>query len=147
MLFSLAYQSEYRSEHNTHSQACYMLVEHWITTALYMIACPPPLILNVNYWKYLNMFLHVGTEIIRQTVFRLAWRTRSSLRGGVEWTPLNHVMISELPLVTNNFLLNVSGLISDCTKRIRLLTLDFYKMKVDLGFAVVSWHLIKICSS
>ena len=36
---------------------------------------------------------------------------------------------------------------SDSTKSIRLLALNFYEMIVDSGFALISYHLIEISGS
>ncbi len=38
-------------------------------------------------------------------------------------------------------------LISDSTKTIRLLALDFYEVIVDSGFVLINYHLIEISSS
>ena len=46
-----------------------------------------------------------------------------------------------------NFLLNISCLIVDSTKTIRLLAINFYEMIVDSGFALINYHLIEISSS
>jgi hypothetical protein len=40
-----------------------------------------------------------------------------------------------------------SCLISDSTKTIRLLSLDFYEMIVDSGFPLINYQLIEISSS
>ena len=44
-------------------------------------------------------------------------------------------------------MLNVSHLISDSTKTIRLFALDFHEMIVDSGFALINYQLIEISSS
>ena len=44
------------------------------------------------------------------------------------------------------FLCNILCLISDSTKTIRLLAVDFYKEIVDSGFALVNYRLIEIDS-
>ena len=56
--------------------------------------------------------------------------------------------ISFLKIVKKSiFLLNISCLIFDSTKTIRLLALNFYEMIVDSGFALINYHLIEISSS
>ena len=45
------------------------------------------------------------------------------------------------------FLYKILCLISDSTKTIRLLALDFYEAIVDSGFALINYHLIEISSS
>ena len=53
--------------------------------------------------------------------------------------------ISFLKIVKKSiFLLNISCLIFDSTKTIRLLALNFYEMIVDSGFALINYHLIEI---
>ncbi len=37
--------------------------------------------------------------------------------------------------------------VSDSTKTIRLLALDFYEVMADLGFALANYHFIEISSS
>ncbi len=44
------------------------------------------------------------------------------------------------------FLCNILCVISDSTKTIRLLALDFYEVIVDSGFALINYHLIEISS-
>ena len=56
--------------------------------------------------------------------------------------------ISFLKIVKKfHFLLNISCLIFDSTKTIRLLALNFYETIVDSGFALINYHLIEISSS
>ena len=45
------------------------------------------------------------------------------------------------------FLLNISCLIFDSTKTIRLIALNFYEMIADSGFALIDYHLIEVSSS
>ena len=45
------------------------------------------------------------------------------------------------------FLCNILCFISDSTKTIRSLALDFYEGIVDSGFALVNYHLIEISNS
>ncbi len=45
------------------------------------------------------------------------------------------------------FLCNILCLVSDSTKTIRLLALDFYEVIVGSGFALINYHLIEISSS
>ena len=55
--------------------------------------------------------------------------------------------ISFLKIVKKSiFLSNISCLIFDSTKTIRLLALNFYEMIVDSGFALINYHLIEISS-
>ena len=58
------------------------------------------------------------------------------------------LVISFLEIVKKSiFLLNISYLIFDSTKTIRLLALNFYEMIVDSGFALIDYYLIEISSS
>ncbi len=51
-------------------------------------------------------------------------------------------------LAFSMFLCNIIlYLISDSTKTIRLLALNFYEMIVDSGFALINYHLIEMSSS
>ena len=45
------------------------------------------------------------------------------------------------------FLLNISCLIFDSTKTIRLLALNFYEIIFASSFALINYHLIEISSS
>ncbi len=45
------------------------------------------------------------------------------------------------------FLYKILCLITDSTKTIRLLALDFYEVIVNSGFALINYHLIEISSS
>ena len=52
--------------------------------------------------------------------------------------------ISFLKIVKKSiFLLNISCLIFDSTKTIRLLALNFYEIIVESGFALINYHLIE----
>ena len=52
--------------------------------------------------------------------------------------------ISVLKIVKKSiFLLNISCLIFDSTKTIRLLALNFYEIIVESGFALINYHLIE----
>ncbi len=44
------------------------------------------------------------------------------------------------------FLYKILCLVSDSTKTIRLLALNFYEVIVDSGFALINYHLIEIKS-